>query len=235
MILSSCYHFAALASEICEFNQRAPDLRGPEQSTIRPIERAVNSEIVDKLSFLYMNNVINCYSALDMLYELFVYYTREPFVNPEFPQNLHFPDTAGRAIFRYGGAPQEIDPPADTFEMAIPNLDRGHFGALRQTRNDLVHNMAADGTRPTAYIGYATPLVNNMSLQYAQYLTRDIDNDTGKPVATSWCRRFYQHQSDAQTTLYGWIEQAWQCIFDTIDWLTHRMAGHYTSSTGVAS
>ncbi len=229
---ASCYDLAMLCKKLQEINE---DIGDSNQLTRPPVpfsEQTLMSERVDELSFAFSSSVIHCYSALEMLYELFVYLTRVPFGEPKFPEHLHFPDVSGRQVFQEGGAPMESDLRANVLPKAIPNLVVGHFRALRRTRNDLVHNMAADGTRPMAYVGFAMPLVNDLSLQYVQYPTHDIDTATGSPVATSWCRRFYQCRSDAQTFLYSWIEQAWQCIFDTIDWLTHRIAGHYASSPG---
>lgn len=228
-ILSGCHYFAALTFQMCDLNQNCQILGLSGQSPTEPEERFLMSEEVDVLSFSYTNAIINCYSALDMLYELFVYLTREPFGNPEFPKQLHFPDAKGRKVFQEGGVPTSIDLPNTIYPRAIPNLKAGHFGALRHARNDLVHNMAADGLRPRVYVGWHLPPVRNLPLQYVQYLTRDFDT-AGKPATHPLCRRFYETQMDAQDTLFDWIEQTWECIYDTVDWLIYRMRG--SSITG---
>ena len=230
-ILSACHCFATMTLQMCEINQNCQILSLSGQQPTQPEETILMSEEVDLLSFGYMNAVINCYSALDMLYELFVYLTREPFGNPEFPRQLHFPDASVHKVFQKGSMPSPSDPPNTIYLSAIPNLRDDYFGALRHARNDLVHNMAADGLRPRVYVGWRLPPVSNLPLQYVQYLTRDFAID-GVPVTHPLYRRFYETQMDAQDTLYDWIERTWQCIFDTIEWLIYRMQG--SSITGAS-
>ena len=231
-ILSACHSFAGMTLQLHELNSRTRELDFWESRPDEPQEILLNAAGVDILSFEYRNAVISCYSALDMLYELFVYLTKKAFGDPRFPQNLHFPDASGRQVFKEGGEPEPTDPPCTVYRMAIPNLEHGYFGALRHARNNLVHNMAAEGLRPGVYLGWALPTVGNLALQYVHFMTRDIAA-SGKPTTHLWHREFYETKRDAQETLYDWIEQTWQCIFDTIDWLTHRLQGtSRSSSTG---
>ena len=221
-MLAACHHLANMTSRIWEINQSSPMVSSLVKALDEPWEVVHGSWKAATLSFEYTSAVIACYSSLDMLYQLFVYLTREPFGDPQFPSNLHFPDANSNKIFQGGGKALVDDPLPEVLPLAIPNLSAGHFGALRRTRNDLVHNMTSDAMRPRVYIGWGLPPVNCLPLQYTQYLTRDIDPD-GKPITHDWIRRFYETQADAQDTLYDWLVQSWQCIFDTTEWLIHRL------------
>ncbi len=222
VVLSACHSFANMTSQVSELNQHSKGLYLWGLGPGRPGEIFLMSEEVDSISFAYRNAVISCYSALDMLYELFVYLTKEPFGDPSFPKNLHFPDGNRRSTFQKGSEPTPNDPPETLYLASIPNLKNDFFGALRHTRNDLVHNMATEGLRARVYLGWGLPPVKNLPLQYIYYMTRDIAT-TGKPVTHPWHRRFYETQQDAQEMLFNWIEQTWQCIFDTVEWLTYRL------------
>ena len=228
MIGASCYNFANLVAKSAELNQYISNCTPLARPPVQGHEITFSSEQVDELSTLYTNSIINCYSALEMLYEFFKYLMREPFGNPNFPKGLYFSDVDSKQSLQDYKAADGNDSPDNPLARAIPNLPVGHFAALRRTRNDLVHNMAADGMRPFTYVGAALPIVKNMPLQYVQYITRDLDG-SGTPVSTNWCRRFYTNRTDAHCILYEWIEQTWQCIFDTIDWLTDRLTHDPTS------
>ena len=229
-LLAACHHFSNMNSRIWEVNQNHQVVPPPEEEPGNPHERIFGSEEIDALSFEYASSVTACYSALDMLYELFVYLTREPFGNPRFPGRLHFSDISSGNVFREGGTTLTDDPNASALPLAIPNLDSSHFKSLRHTRNDLVHNMASDGLRPRVHVGWGLPPVNGWTLQYAQYLTRDID-PAGKPITHEWVRRFYENQTDAQHTIYEWLEQSWQCVFDTTEWLLIRLQNRVAEMT----
>ena len=159
-----------------------------------PWETRLSSGNVDELSYCFTSSVVACYTALDLLYIFFVYLTREPFLNPEFPSNLNFPDAPGSRIFQSGGSALSSDPPPKELPYAIANLTSGQFGSLRNARNALVHNMSPDSIRPRFYKGWKHPPVNNQPLQYVQYLSRDVDAQ-GQPVTHPWVRRFYESHS----------------------------------------
>ena len=232
-ILAACHHFGTLNSGMVRINESKqlewslPTSFVELSPDVQPWEIRHFSEEVDPLSFAYTSSVIACYTALDLLYEFFVYLTREPFLNPDFPKGLHFPDAPGRATFRDGGASLTSDPPSTDFPFSIANLSPGQFASLRNSRNALVHNMAPDSLRPRVYVGWRLPPVNNQALRYVQYLSRDIDTN-GDPVVHAWVRRFYENDTDAQHSLFGWLESAWQCIFDTTEWLIKRWSTHVT-------
>ena len=224
-LLAACYHFRGLNSRIQKINQTGPTPALVGEPTGQPWELRLSSGDVAELSFEYTSSLIACYTALDLLYVLFVYLTREPFLNPAFPSNLHFPDSPGRTVFQGGGSPLRSDPPVTDLPYAIANLASGQFTSLKKTRNALVHNMATDSWTPKVYKGRGQPLVKNNPIQYVQYLSRDIDT-LGEPVTHPWVRRFYENQSDAQDSLLEWLELTWQCVFDTTEWLIKRWSNH---------
>lgn len=225
---AACHHFSNLNLGIRKLNETPASTLTTTELANESWERRIYSTEIDELSYAYTSSVVSCYTALDLLYLYFIYLTREPFLNPAFPSKLHFPDAPrkGKAdIFKEGGRPLPNDPPAKDLPYAIANLKAGQFASLRHVRNSLVHNMAADSLRPRVYLGRKLPPVNNEPLQYVQYLARDIDSK-GEPVAHPWVRRFYKNQSDAQNSLLGWLELAWQCSFDTTEWLIRRWSNH---------
>ena len=136
-ILAACHHFADMTSRIWNVNQgrHLSPSSGKELSEGQEI--VYSSGEVDALSFAYTSTVIACYTSLELLYELFVYLTREPFVNPDFPSNLHFPDVDSSPIFRNGGKALPDDPPSTTFPHAIPNLARGTLDRLGEAETTL--------------------------------------------------------------------------------------------------
>ena len=225
VFMAACHHFSRLNSGIHVINQQGPMRALVEGPTDEPWEIRQSSGPVEELSYAYTSSVVASYTALDLLYIFFIYLTREPFLNPEFPSNLHFPDSAGRGIFRYGGAALPSDPPHTELPYAIANLSPGHFTALRKTRNALIHNMAADSFIPRVYKGWKRPPVNNYPLQYVQYMARDVDAQ-GDPVTYPWVHRFYEKQSDAQESLLEWLKLTFQCMFDTTEWLIKRWSYH---------
>ncbi len=224
---AACHHFQRLNLGVRNLNEVSTESLRSVESNEESWERRLYSSEVDALSYSYTSAVVSCYTALDLLYEYFIYLTREPFLNPEFPSNLHFPDAPGRKIFQKGGGPSPTDPSSKCLPYAIANLKAGQFASLRNVRNSLVHNMASDSLRPRVYLGRKLPPVNYEALQYVQYLSRDVDAK-GKPVSHPWIRRFYERQSDAQNSLLDWMELTWQCAFDTIEWLISRWSS-YTS------
>ena len=220
-IMAAGYHLATLNSGILSINEKGPlraptSISGDDAWEIRQI-----SEETDRLSFSHTSSIVACCTALDILYELLIYLTKEPFLDPTFPTGLYFPNANRPKIFRMNGRPESGDPPPAVLPLAIPNLALDYFTPLMRIRNDVVHNMAADGLRTVVRIGSRLPPVNYQPLQYVQYVTRDID-PMGKPVKTQWRRRFYEQQTDAQDFLYAWAERTWQCIFDTTEWLIER-------------
>jgi len=223
--MAACHHFSSLNSGIHALNQQRPIRALVEESTDEPWEIRQSSGQVEELSYAYTSSVVASYTALDLLYVLFIYLTREPFLNPEFPSSLHFPDSPGSVVFRSGGAALPSDPSQTELPYAIANLSPGQFTALRKTRNALVHNMAADSFIPRVYKGWKRPPVNNYPLQYVQYTARDVDAQ-GDPVTHPWVRRFYENQSDAQENLLEWLELTFQCISDTTQWLIKRWSYH---------
>ena len=229
LLSSACYHFTNLNSRILKINRTEEFFLSEENCPTMPWERRLSSTAVDELSHEYTGSVVACYSALDLLYILFVYLTREPYMNPAFPRGLHFPDSPRHRVFQNEGTPLPSDPPARDFPYAIANLTPGQFGTLRNTRNALVHNMSSDSIRPRVYKGWKQPPVNNKPLQYVQYLAMDIE-EQGNLVTHPWVRRFYEKQSDAQNSLLEWIELTWQCAFDTIEWLIKRWSAYLVSS-----
>ena len=220
-IIAAGQHLATLNSGILSINEKGPlhaptSISGDHTWEIRQI-----SEETDRLSFSHTSSIVACCTALDILYELFVYLTKEPFLDPTFPTGLYFPNANRPKIFRMNGRPESGDPPSAVLPLAIPNMALDYFTPLMRIRNDVVHNMAADGLRTVVRVGSRLPPVNYQPLQYVQYVSRDID-PMGKPVKTPWRRRFYEQQTDAQDFLHAWAEQTWQCIFDTTEWLIER-------------
>ena len=228
-LFAACHHFFNMNLRIRTINQTGPAAGLVTAPNNKPWETRLSSAEVNEISYTFTSSVVACYTALDLLYILFVYLTRKPFLNPAFPSNLNFPDAPGRSIFQSGGAVSPGDPPAKDLPYAIPNLAPGQFGSLRNTRNALVHNMATDSIVPRVYKGWKQPPVNNQPLQYVQYLLRDVDAQ-GEPVTHPWVRRFYKNQSDAQNGLLQWLEHTWQCMFDTTEWLIKRWSNHELSA-----
>ena len=227
-IAAACHHFHRLNSGIRGINQSKPPTPHLIERDDEPWEIRMSSGEVDELSFAFSGSVVASYTALDLLFQFFVYLTRDPFLDPTFPTNLHFPDDPNHGFFRHGVKKLSGDRSAEDVPYAIAHLVPGQFGALRHSRNALVHNMAADSMRPKAYKGWKQAPVNNQPLQYVQYLARDIDPN-GTPVAHPWVRRFYENQTDAQEILLEWLELIWQCIFDTTEWLIAHWTNHVQS------
>ena len=221
-ILAACHHFGTLTSGVLSINDQGRPERPHSNGSENSWEIRHWSGGVDALAFSYTSAIVACYTSLDLLYELFVYLTREPLGNPAFPTDLHFPDAPDSRIFQSGGRALPEDLPKDVLPHAIPNLEPGDFASLRHSRNAFVHRMAPDMLRPRVYVGFGLPPVNNQPLQYVQYLSRDIDAN-GKPAIHPWSHRFYENQTDAQDSLFEWIERTWQCIFDTTEWLINRL------------
>ena len=218
---SACRHLAQMNSKILTLNDR--DRQGALTLISDPHSWEIREWLggEDSLADSYTGAIVSCCTALDILYELFVFLTRDPFLNPMFPAKLHFPNHPKQNIFQSGGRLLPNDTPGSALPSAIPNLEVGHFRQLTRVRNDLVHNFTSDGVRTLLRIGVGLPPVNYQPLQYAQYMSIDADSDVG-PVQPSWRRRFYEQQTDAQEFVYKWIVEAWQCIGDTIEWLIDR-------------
>ena len=221
-LLAACQHFVNMTASLRGINSSGVVPSESNQESEQPWEVIHRSPEADNVAFCYASSVTACYTSLDLLYQYFVFLTRVPLLNPDFPKNLHFPDAPESKVFQGGGTalPEDLD--GTKLPFAIPNLQKGQFAALRKNRNDLVHNMAADAIRPRVYVGSGFKPVNSHPLQYVQYLARDIDTN-GDPVSHPWNRRFYMAHSDAQEILLDWLEQTWQCVFDTTEWLTHRL------------
>jgi hypothetical protein len=221
-MLRACHHFTNMTLLLWKVNSSI-DVSSTRPKGTPHGEIKHMSERGDRVGDEFTSSVIACYSALDLLFQLFVYITRQPFGEPKFPaQRLHFPDNdPQKEITKLA-----LDIPNDVefvgFPSAIPNLTKGRFTALRKLRNDLVHNMSADEIRTPVWIGVGLPPVNNQSLQYARYITRDILAD-GEPIVHAMSRRFYQQGRDAQEILHDWLEESWQCLIDTFEWLTLYM------------
>ena len=219
---AACHHFGTLTGTLSRINQRGRIDHPDPPPAGDPWEIRHYGQAAGEVSHAYTSSIVSCYTALDLLYEFFVYLTRDPLLNPEFPGGLHFPDDHPNDVFKFGGRRWCDDASEADFPHAIPNLGRGHFASLRKSRNDLVHNLAPDEIGPRVYVGWGLPPVNEKPLQYVQYLCRDMDAQ-GKPVTHPWHRRFYENQHDSQDVLYEWIRHSWQCIFDTTGWLAHRL------------
>ena len=229
-LLAACHHFGDSNMGIQNINRSAPLIPDPNEPDDEPWENRLISGEVDEISYSFTSSVVSCYTALNLLYAYFEYLIKDPFLNPEFPSNLHFPDHHDHLFFQTPFPVLPGDKPASDLPYAIANLTAGQFGALRLSRNALVHNMAPDSLRPKAYKGWKQPPVNHQPLQYVQYLSRDIDAG-GTPVTHSWVRRFYENQKDAQDSLMEWLELTWQCAFDTVEWLTTRWSNHVQNHT----
>lgn len=219
-LLRANYHFVCMTEMIWRANMG----QKTSASTPFPLGKEIGAmgPDIDRIADEYTSSVLASYSALDMLYEYFVFLTRQPFGEPHFPKKLHFPDPQPSSAFLDGGSARPDDIGPGILPFAIPNLSEKVFSHLRLLRNDLVHNMAADSHRPVAYIGTELPPVGGLSVQYTQYLCRDVGID-GEPLTHKWNRRFYIQQRDAQLELYELIELVWQCCFDTVRWLSHRL------------
>ena len=152
---AACHHFRNLSLGIRKLNEVPASTLTTTELVDESWERRIYSTEVDELSYAYTSSVVSCYTALDLLYLYFIYLTREPFLNPGFPSNLHFPDgfrRRGREIFQEGGGPLPNDPPVKDLPYAIANLKAGQFASLRHTRNSLVHNMATDSPSPASVL-----------------------------------------------------------------------------------
>ena len=140
-LAAACYHCHAMNSGIRTINQTRPLGAPAVESESEPWEMRIASAKVAELSYAFTSSVTACATALDLLYILFVYLTREPFLNPEFPSKLYFPDAPGRNIFQYGGVALTNDPPAKELPYAIANLVPDHFKAFRSTKPKLSWNV----------------------------------------------------------------------------------------------
>jgi hypothetical protein len=217
----ACYHFARMTEYLWKINQMdietdnmCKNLGSGDQSK----EFIHSSELTDRVADEFSSSIIASYSTLDLMYRYFVFVTREPFGEPDFPIKLHFPDSQPQRAVRFDIEELPSYLLDDEIAFAIPNLSPNTFKALRLFRNDVVHNMAADEIRSSVYIGISTPFIKNDRLQYVQYLTRDIGDDGGL-VRHPWVHRFYEQGLDAQCLTHKWLTQILQCIFDTIEWL----------------
>ena len=232
----ACYHFSNMTEVLWRANQidiTNGHLKSITGTTDGPREIWTSSQDMDRVADEFTSSVIACYSTLDLLYELFVYLTREPFGRPDYPRRLHFPDTNPQVALRNGAVTLPDDLSSADAPLAIPNLPANRFTSLRRLRNDLVHNMTADELRARVYTGIGLSPVNGQELQYAMYMTRDVEMD-GRPVLQPWSRCFYQQQRDAQHILHDWLIDTWQCVFDTTEWLTNRLF-HRTCEAGLCS
>ena len=218
---SACRHLAQMNSQILTLNDRDRQLALTLVSDPHRWEIREWLDGDESLADSYTSAIVSCCTALDLLYEWFVYLTRDPFLNPAFPAKLHFPIYPKQNIFQFGGCRLSSGTPRSDLPSAIPNLEVGHFRQLTRVRNDLVHNFTSDGVRTLLRIGVSLPPVNYQPLQYAQYMSIDADPDVS-PAQPSWRRRFYQQQTDGQEFVYEWIVEAWRCIFDTTEWLIDR-------------
>ena len=190
-LLAACFHFHSLNSRLRTINESGPTnpvMFSPNNVPWETIDRSKES---DELSYAFTGCVVASYTALDLLYALFVYLTREQFLNPKYPSGLHFSDVNQGKVFRKGGAALPSDATASELPFAIPNLSSDIFASLRKSRNDLVHNMGTDAIRPRVLKGWKLPRVNHHPLQCVRYLSRDIDA-AGEPVTHDWVRRFYE-------------------------------------------
>ena len=221
-ILRACYHFANMTEHLLGINEHGLSSYYPAGHFQAPCEIVHSSEVADTVSNEFASSIISCYSSLDLLYDWFVYLTREPFGKPDFPKGLHFPDHDPARVFASGGKVRQSDLGIQDAPYAIPNLPKNTFLDLRKLRNDLVHNMVPDEIRSRICIGIALPPVNNELLQYSQYITRDTDG-LGDPVNHPWIRNFYKAQEDVQHSLHDWLTITWQSIFDTTEWLSNRV------------
>ena len=220
-VLRSHHHFVNLTRCLWRANQTThlEQMNAYKNDGESVEEIKHTSSTVDEICMEFTSGVIASYSTLDMLYQLWVLVVRTPFGGPDFPNKLHFPDSnPGDSLKKWNvSVPQGLQLP--DLARAIPNLSKGHFADLRKLRNDLVHNMASDDVRALVYIGIGLPPINGRSLQYAHYLTRDIEKG-GDSVTHPWVRRFYQQQRDAQEELYRWNLEITQCVIDTLEWLS---------------
>ena len=221
-MLRACYHFANMSKHLWDANKQSLSSYCYSEKIPNPYEIVHRSDVADRASNAFASSVIACYSTLDLLYDWFVYLTREPFGTPDFPKKLYFPSQNPAKSFCCGGNFLTSDLGPTDAPHAIPNLPPQSFSDLRNLRNDLIHNMIPDEIRSRICIGIGLPPVNNQLLQYSQYITRDIDV-TGSPIYHPWTRGFYELQRDAQHTLHEWLTNTWQCTFDTTEWLTNRV------------
>ena len=220
----ACYHFANMSKIIWEINQEN-DITASHWNSLSHWSDNKGGEICqlsgksDLVTIEFTGALIACYSSLDFLYQMFMFLVRDPIINPSIPKKHHFP----------------VDPPAETLRylrlndlaasdapFAIPYLDSDKFTSLRKLRNDLVHNLVPGDNGTRIYIGAKLSPVNYQDLQYALYLTRDI-NHNGNPVEHDWFKSFYQQRTDGQLLLHQWLFDTWNCIFDTYSWLKNRL------------
>ncbi|MFH7025911.1 MAG: hypothetical protein ACHBN1_11025 [Heteroscytonema crispum UTEX LB 1556] len=224
-LMRACHHFLSMTKYLWQVNQNVVVDNFNSYNKKQVVEgREIihSSELASQSSHEFTSSVIACYSTLEFLYELFVYLTKEPFGIPDYPKGLKFPDEDPSKAFRQGATVLLNDLSSLDAPFAIPNLSKKKFTSLRRLRNDLVHNMASDEIRARLFVGIGYPPVNNHELQYVHYLTRDIEAD-GDPIQHPLSRRFYKQQRDAQHILHDWLIDTSQCVFDTVDWLIHRL------------
>ena len=210
----------------CHFSRMTGQQAAPQME----IKHA--SETADHVADNFASAVIACYSALDLLLRLFIFLTREPVVDPSFPPGLHFSDIDSGKVWRRVTRHKQGDCTESETPNAIPHLPPARFTRLRKLRNSLVHNMAEDDIRPQVYVGVGLERVGGTPLQYAEYRTRDINQD-GSFVEHPWFVRFYKQDRDAQVELLTFVREAWETIYDTTIWLERRLKRDYERNTGI--
>jgi hypothetical protein len=169
--------------------------------------------------------VISCASALDILYKLFVFLTKELFGKSNIQDKLHFPyplSNRNFSPFRQGAIRHEDDPPRSLLPYALPNLEPGQLLGLREYRNDLIHNMSPSPIQARAYIGKGRSPEFPPDIQYAQMVIRDF-NDSGSAITHQWFPSFFSKQTDAQVKTYRWIEETCLVVDQTMQWLIHHL------------
>ncbi|GJD22657.1 hypothetical protein RIVM261_076130 [Rivularia sp. IAM M-261] len=224
-LMRACYHFSSMTKNLWLVNQNVvvDDFSNDNiKQVVRKREIIYSSGLAIQSSHEFTSSVIACYSTLELLYELFVYLIKEPFGIPNYPKGLKFPDEDPSKAFPQRTNVLLNDLSSLDAPFAIPNLSKKKFTSLRRLRNDLLHNMASDEIRARLFVGIGNPPVNNHELQYVHYLTRDIETN-GNPIQHPLSRRFYKQQVDAQHILHDWLIDTSQCVFDTVDWLIHRL------------
>jgi len=149
-----------------------------QDSTVRdPITDLLRTESIhysplgDGVANDFTSAVVATYSGLDMPRTLFDFVSRKPFGQPDLPRDRHFSSSLAGGI----RPDHQQDLP-----RAIPNIQAKHFQALYDLRNDLIHNYGHDNLRAAVYIGVGLRPVLFHTLQYAQYLTRQSRNQTGR-------------------------------------------------------
>ena len=209
-LLRGSYHLARMTVALDLINQtlRRRGKKAPAKTEFRHF-----SQVGDTVADEFASGVLACYSSLDLLRKLFDYTVREPFGEPSKP-----PDTLFDAAL-----PSNLPSYSLARPFALPSIAPTHFKALYLLRSDLFHNAAADYLRAAIYVGFGLPPVNSESVQYAQYMTRDL-SVSGAALSHRWAPRFYAQRRDAQHALGEWLHDAWQAAFDTTDWLVYHIS-----------